>query len=66
MRILRNIDNPQSDSDKLYKDLSDMFKNFSSTDDLKYDKNSEERVKIVKAARILLNQEIYSHSFTQI
>ncbi len=68
VRILRMLDKniPESDIDKLYMQLSDMIKNFGEVDDLIFDKDSAEQVKIIKTTKILLNHEIYSNSFTQI
>ena len=43
-----------------------MVRNFGEIDEIEFDKNSREQAEIIKTARILLNKEIYSHSFTQI
>lgn len=56
----------KNNTDELYIKLSDMIKNFSEIEEIDYDKSDEEQVKIIKTARILLNKEIYTHSFTQI
>lgn len=53
-------------TDQLYLDLSDMIRDFGELEDISYDKSSEEQVKIIKTAKILLGKEIYTHSFTQI
>lgn len=68
IRILKMLDmnSPKSPLDKLYVNLSDMISNFGELDDVEFDKNDLEQLKVIKTARILLNNEIYSHSFTQI
>lgn len=64
-RMLENK-NPQSDVDELYINLTQMVRNFGDISDVKFDENSKEHAEIIKTANILLNNEIYSHSFTQI
>lgn len=66
VRILKMLENnsPQSDIDKLYINLADMMRDFGDIEDIKYSGKQQETV--VKTAKILLNKEIYSHSFTQI
>ena len=68
IRILKMLDmnSPKSPLDKLYVNLSDMILNFGELDDIEFDKEDLEQLKVIKTARILLNNEIYSHSFTQI
>ena len=68
VRIFRMLENnsPKSDVDKLYISLADIIRNFGEIDEIDYDKDSAEQTKIIKTAKILLNKEIYSHSFTQI
>lgn len=68
IRILKMLDmnSPKSQLDKLYVNLSDMISNFGELDDIEFDKEDVEQLKVIKTARILLNNEIYSHSFTQI
>lgn len=67
IRVLKMLatETPSCKTDKLYLDLSLMMRDFSDIEDLSYDKNDEEQVKIIKTARILLNKDIYSHSFAQ-
>ena len=60
------MNSPKSQLDKLYINLSDMISNFGELDDVEFDKNDLEQLKVIKTTRILLNNEIYSHSFTQI
>lgn len=68
IRILKMLEmnSPKSQLDKLYINLSDMILNFGELDDIEFDKEDVEQLKVIKTARILLNNEIYSHSFTQI
>lgn len=68
IRILKmlEINSPSSQLDKLYVNLADMISNFGELDDVEFDKDDVEQLKVIKTARILLNNEIYSHSFTQI
>lgn len=68
IRILKMLEmnSPKSQLDKLYINLSDMILNFGELDDVEFDKEDVEQLKVIKTARILLNNEIYSHSFTQI
>lgn len=64
-RMLQN-QNPQSVVDELYINLAEMIRDFADLQDVKYDETSREQSIIIKTAGILLNREIYSHSFTQI
>lgn len=52
--------------DELYIKLADMIRGFSDLEDVNYDKNDPNQVEIIKTARILLNKDIYTHSFRQI
>lgn len=52
--------------EKLYLDLADMIRDFSELEDVSYDKNDSKQVEIIKTARILLEKDIYTHSYTQI
>lgn len=52
--------------EELYIKLSDMIKEFSDLEEISYDSNDYVQVDIIKTARILLNKDIYSHSFKQI
>ena len=40
-----------------------MSQNFGEIEDIDYNKNDFEEYKVVQATRILLNKEIYTHSF---
>ncbi len=67
VRIIKMLENePKNETDNLYKNIAQTITDFGEINDLDFDKNSDEQVKIVKAVKILLNREIYSHSFTQI
>lgn len=68
VRIFRMLDgnSPSSDIDELYIQLASVIRDFGEIDDVNYEKNSEVQSNIIKTARVLLNKEIYSHSFTQI
>ena len=68
VRIFKMLENnnPQFERDNIYLNLANMMRDFGEIDDVEFDKNSHEQTDIIKAARILLNREIYSHSFTQI
>lgn len=68
VRILKMLSEniPQSDIDNLYIKLAQMIKEFGELDDVEFDKECEEQLRIIKTAGVLLNREIYSHSFTQI
>lgn len=52
--------------EELYIDLSSMIKDFGQLEDINYDKSDPEQVKIIKTARVLLNKEVYTHSYAQI
>lgn len=49
--------------DSLYYSLYNAVNNFNDIDDIEFDTNDLSLLNIMKAARILLNKEIYSHSF---
>lgn len=58
--------NAKLPQDKLILDLYEMMQNYGDLDEIKYDKNDSESVKIYKTAEILLNKKIYSHSYLDI
>ena len=68
VRILKMLqsDTPASQIDKLYIKLADMTKNFGELEEIKYDKEDAEQVKIIKTCEVLLNKKIYSNSFAQV
>ena len=52
--------------DRLYFSLYNTISSFGDINEVEYDKNSAEETAIIKTARVLLNKEIYSHSFCAI
>jgi len=64
-KVLENK-SPSNEAEKLYIGLSDMIRDFSELEEISYDRSDEEQVKIIKTARILLNKEVYTHSYIQI
>jgi len=68
VRMVNMIENnnPTSTSDKLLLDLTSVTRDFTDIDDVSYDKSDKESNDIYKAALILLNKDVYSHSFTQV
>lgn len=64
LRMLAD-DSPKTSIDNLYISLASMIREFSELEDVKFDKTNPEELNVIKCARILLNKEIYSHSFTQ-
>lgn len=65
LKMLEN-NAPASKTDELYINLSEMVRDFSEIEEIPYDGNDLEQVDIVKTARILLNKDVYTHSFRQI
>lgn len=57
---------PQNSKEELYIKLSDMVRDFSDLEEIEYDKSDSKQVEIIKTARILLNKDVYTHSFRQI
>lgn len=53
----------QTSLDRLYFSLYNAVNTFGDIDEIEYDKNNKDEANIIKAARVLLNKEIYSHSF---
>jgi 5-methyltetrahydrofolate corrinoid/iron sulfur protein methyltransferase len=68
IRILKMLsDNtPKSSIDNLYVSLTEMIRDFAQLEDVSFDKEDSNQVEIIKTARILLNKDIYSHSYRQI
>ena len=56
--------NPQNPYDKLYLDIFETSKNYGEIEDISYDNNNKEQVKIIKTAKILMNKEVYSACYT--
>ena len=52
--------------DELYISLADMIRDFSELEEISYDLHDPKQVEIIKTARVLLNKDIYTHSYTQI
>lgn len=65
IKVIEN-QSPKNKSEELYISLADMIKNFSEIEEIPYDKYDLKQVEIIKTARILLNKEIYSHSYRQL
>lgn len=57
---------PKDKTEELYIKLADMIRDFSQLEDVEYDKTDSKQVEIIKTARILLNKDVYTHSFRQI
>lgn len=57
---------PKNTTDELYINLANMIKDFSDLEDISYDKADEKQVEIIKTVRVLLNRDVYTHSFRQI
>lgn len=57
---------PANKLEGLYIDLANMIKEFGELEDISYDKSDSKQVEVIKTARVLLNKDIYTHSFTQI
>lgn len=64
-KILEN-QSPENKTDELYIKLADMIRDFSELEDVDYDKSDKKQVEIIKTVRILLNKDVYTHSFRQI
>lgn len=60
--VIKN-QNANNDTERLYLKLYDTMHNFGNIDEIEYNKEDKEQHKIIRCAQILLNQEIYSHSF---
>jgi len=65
IKILEN-QTPKNKLEELYIDLANIIRDFGELEDITYDKDDAEQLKIIKTARILLNKDIYSHSYTQV
>ncbi len=62
LRMLE-ANNPQSKLDELYINLSEMIRDFSELEEIPYDNSDPNQVDVIKTANILLNKNIYSHSY---
>lgn len=65
IKVIKN-QSPENKTDELCIKLADMIRDFSELEDINYDKNDTKQVEIIKTARILLNKDVYTHSFRQI
>jgi len=54
-----------SSLDRVYFSLYNAVNTFSDIEEVEYDKNNPDEVSVIKAARILSDKEIYSHSFSR-
>lgn len=68
IRTIKILNSQASENkiDELYIQLANMIRDFSDLEDIEYDKNDSTQVEIIKTARILLNKDVYTHSFRQI
>lgn len=57
---------PENKVEELYIHLADMIRDFSEIEEISYDKNDPSQVDVIKTARVLLNKDVYTHSFRQI
>ncbi len=66
LRLIKVIETEkiEKEKDKLYIKIYNMMKNYEEIDDIQYDKNNKEESDIIKTVKILLNKNIYSHSYT--
>ena len=55
--------NPQNDIDKLYINIANMVQCFGNVDDIEYDKNDIQQLKIIKTLRVLLNIDVFSNNY---
>ncbi len=58
-------ENPKTAKDNLYLSIYKMSQTFGDIEDIEYDKNDIEQKDIYKTALMLLNKEIYTHSYTE-
>lgn len=65
VRILEK-NSHQNGLEELYLNLAGMVRDFGQLEDIAWDENDSKQVEIIKTARILLNKEVYTHSFLQI
>lgn len=65
IKTLKN-QSPKNSIDELYINLADMIRDFSEIEEISFDKDDPKQVEIIKTARILLNKEVYTHSYRQI
>ena len=61
-----DLNSPKTESEKLLVDLTSVTRDFIDINDIKYNQTDKNSLNIYKTAQILLNKNIYSHSFTQV
>lgn len=68
INTIKVLDNqsPSNKIEELYINLANMVRDFSELEEISYDVNDPKQVEIIKTARILLNKDVYTHSFRQI
>lgn len=61
-RIVKMIEcnNPQTETDKLYINLSNMVQYFGRVQDIEFDKNDRQQCNIMSSVKVLLNEEVFS------
>lgn len=57
---------PSNPVEELYIKLADMIKDFSEIEEITFDNSDPNQIELIKTARILLNKEVYTHSFKQV
>lgn len=60
--IIKN-GNFKNEKEQLYLKIAQTMQSFGEIEEIEYDKNDKEQHKIIRCAQILLDKEIYSHSF---
>lgn len=67
LRVNRVIESatPQKQSDELLIKLYSMMQEFGELEDVTYDASNTEEVEIYRTARVLLNKNIYAHSYLE-
>ena len=65
IKLLEN-NSPKNKTDELYINLAGMIRDFGDLEDINYDKEDESQVEIIKTTRILLDKDVYTHSYRQI
>lgn len=65
IKVLEN-QNPKNKIEELYINLSNTIRDFSEIEEISYDESDPKQVEIIKTARVLLNKDVYTHSFRQI
>jgi len=65
IRVIRVVESqiPEKTGDKLLLDLYKMMQEFGEPEDISYDKENFEEIKIYKTAEIILNKNIYAHNY---